>query len=335
MAETKFITVKGAKIPLDEKGNLKGKVGKKIEKTKKEAFTGAKQSYNKYLEQNKGNHEKASKQFFDENLKGKTVKAKIDNEKRNIHFTDKSWGKFRDHMKDNHIKACCIEDVPNVLKNYKGSSKGIEGKANNYRKFHDFESVVEKTIDGKKRKVRIYVGVGETKNNRQEAYTYKAYLEDTKKPPFNSNEPLYQAGGSSHPSGKNFIDDVFEIVNIKITLINEAENMNINLDSKSKRHIDENGFMHIALSNISKESINPYYGYEIPNCEALGLEPNSIYMGYRMGAELEKAAKTFNNLPLLRGHFIESAKHPQKEHRVGSVGSDCVYNSPICKQAYA
>ena len=36
------------------------------------------------------------------------------------------------------------------------------------------------------------------------------------------------------------------------------------LDAASKRHKDVNGFLHVDASNISKETVNPYYGREIP-----------------------------------------------------------------------
>ena len=66
----------------------------------------------------------------------------------------------------------------------------------------------------------------------------------------------------------------------------------------SVRHFDENGFMHVDVSNITKETVNPYYGREIPGWQEQGLIPDKIYYGYRPFDEIEKAADTFNNLPL-------------------------------------
>lgn len=54
-------------------------------------------------------------------------------------------------------------------------------------------------------------------------------------------------------------------------------------DNKSKRSFDINGFMHMECSNLTKESVDPYYGYEIVNSKALGFEPDKIYFGYRKG----------------------------------------------------
>ena len=71
----------------------------------------------------------------------------------------------------------------------------------------------------------------------------------------------------------------------------------IALDSATHRRFDENGFLHVSLSHISKEAVNPYYGREIPGWEEAGLDPDKIYQGYRAGAELAKGAETFNGLP--------------------------------------
>lgn len=100
------------------------------------------------------------------------------------------------------------------------------------------------------------------------------------------------------------------------------------LDSTSKRHIDDNGFLHVELSHISKETVNPYYGYEIPGYEELGLEPTKIYQGYRSGRALADGARTFNGLPILWDHHLEHAESPQKEFRIGSLGTDAQFNVP-------
>lgn len=109
--------------------------------------------------------------------------------------------------------------------------------------------------------------------------------------------------------------------------------MNIALDSSSKRHTDANGFLHVALSNISKETVNPYYGREIPGWESLGLDPEALYQGYREGVALEQSAPTFNGLPLLRGHHVEHAERPQTVHRVGSLGTDAVFSAPYLQNS--
>lgn len=91
---------------------------------------------------------------------------------------------------------------------------------------------------------------------------------------------------------------------------------------KSARSYDKDGRMHVLKTNISKATVNPYYGYEIPNYEKLGLEPKRIYNLLRHPDELAKAVDTFKNLPLLDEHIPVNAKEPEKEHIVGSTGSD-------------
>lgn len=96
-------------------------------------------------------------------------------------------------------------------------------------------------------------------------------------------------------------------------------------DAASRRHTDENGFLHVSRSHISREQVTGYLGEEIPGWEALGLEQGRLYQVYRPGEELAKAAATCNGLPILWHHHHESADEPQMEHRIGSMGTDAVY----------
>ena len=108
---------------------------------------------------------------------------------------------------------------------------------------------------------------------------------------------------------------------------------NIAFDKASVRSIDPNGYMRVAVSNISKACVNPYYGREVPGHAELGLDPEKIYQGLRPAEELEKAKDTFNGIPLLRGHFFESAENPQKEHRIGSLGTDAEFVAPYLRNS--
>lgn len=128
------------------------------------------------------------------------------------------------------------------------------------------------------------------------------------------------------------IEPLFEVVNLYF----EDEVMpsdNLTFDAKSVRTVDENGFLHVAVSHISKETVNPYRGNEIPGWQERGLDPQRIYFGYRKGEELEKAAPTFNGLPLLRDHHHESAERPQKEFRIGTLGTEAAYRAPYLDNA--
>ena len=97
---------------------------------------------------------------------------------------------------------------------------------------------------------------------------------------------------------------------------------------RSARSYDKDGRLHVAVSNISKAAVNPYYGREIPNYKQLGLDPEKVYYLLRDGEELANAAPTFRNLPLLSKHIPVSADEPQKDIEVGSTGSDVSFSAP-------
>lgn len=107
----------------------------------------------------------------------------------------------------------------------------------------------------------------------------------------------------------------------------------IALDRKSVRTVDRDGRLHIALSNISKATVDPYYGREIPDGDRLGLDPDKIYYLLRDPEELAKAAPTFNNLPILNEHIPVNAEAPQKEAIIGSTGTDADFNSPYLQNS--
>jgi uncharacterized protein len=99
-------------------------------------------------------------------------------------------------------------------------------------------------------------------------------------------------------------------------------------DKATVRTVDHFGRLHVAISNISKAVVNPYYGREIPDAEALGLDDSKVYQLFRDPKELEAAAPTFNNVPLLILHKPVSASKPSKELVVGSTGTDAAFRAP-------
>lgn len=104
---------------------------------------------------------------------------------------------------------------------------------------------------------------------------------------------------------------------------------------RSMRSYDEDGRLHVETSNISKATVNPYYGSEIPNHDKLGLEPKKVYYMLRDPEELENAVQTFNNLPLLSKHIPVSADEPQKDVIVGTTGSDAKFEDGYLKCSLA
>lgn len=101
----------------------------------------------------------------------------------------------------------------------------------------------------------------------------------------------------------------------------------------TKRHKDVNGYLHVDVSPLTKETVNPYYGREIPGWEDEGLDPEKIYYGYRSGEELKKALNTFNGIPVLDEHKLDSAEKPLKEERVGYTGTSAAWEAPYIMNA--
>lgn len=100
------------------------------------------------------------------------------------------------------------------------------------------------------------------------------------------------------------------------------------LDRASVRTKDQNGYLHVAVANISKANICPYLGSEIPDYERLGLGPTRLYQLFRDPKELEAAAATFNGVPILNRHIPVMAEKPPKEAIVGTTGTNAVFKSP-------
>lgn len=96
----------------------------------------------------------------------------------------------------------------------------------------------------------------------------------------------------------------------------------------SQRETDENGFLHVGASHITKATVNPYYGREIPGWQEAGLDPETVYYGLRDPEELQASLETWAGLPLHIEHHIDSAEEPQKLTRVGAVGTGAAWNPP-------
>lgn len=88
----------------------------------------------------------------------------------------------------------------------------------------------------------------------------------------------------------------------------------------SHREKDENGRLIVKRTLITKGCVSPYWGEEIPDWQALGLDPKKKYNVYRPIEELKKAhwAPT---MPLLNKHIMDYADTPQKENWAGSVSN--------------
>ena len=99
-------------------------------------------------------------------------------------------------------------------------------------------------------------------------------------------------------------------------------------DRGSVRSFDQDGRLHVAKSHISKANVSPYYGREIPNYQALGLDKNKVYQLYRDPLELERGAHTAARLQILRKHEKVSVGEPKPDLIVGTIGSNVQFNAP-------
>lgn len=97
---------------------------------------------------------------------------------------------------------------------------------------------------------------------------------------------------------------------------------------RSARRIDADGRLHVDRSHISKATVNPYCGKEIPGYEALGLQPDKVYRLLRDPVELERAAPTFARLPVLSEHVPVTVEAPRPDLVVGAIGSEVVFAAP-------
>ena len=97
---------------------------------------------------------------------------------------------------------------------------------------------------------------------------------------------------------------------------------------RSARRIDADGRLHVDRSHISKATVNPYYGKEIPGYDALGLQPDKVYRLFRDPVELERGAATFARLPILSEHVPVTVDSPRPDLVVGAIGSEITFTPP-------
>lgn len=120
--------------------------------------------------------------------------------------------------------------------------------------------------------------------------------------------------------GEDERDDFFDKLTQALFMLRGA-NDSVAFDAApDNRHIDDNGHLRVNCSPISRAIVSPYYGREIPEWRALGLDADKIYNLYRDAKELEKAAPTFAGKPILLRHKPAVAEDHPREVTVGSVG---------------
>jgi uncharacterized protein len=105
------------------------------------------------------------------------------------------------------------------------------------------------------------------------------------------------------------------------------------LDRAGARSYDADGRLHVSIANISKANICDYQAEEIPDWQELGLQRGRIYKLLRPAEELAKAARTFNNLPLLSRHVPVDVADHQPDLVCGSTGTDASFVAPYLQNS--
>jgi hypothetical protein len=103
----------------------------------------------------------------------------------------------------------------------------------------------------------------------------------------------------------------------------------IAFDRASMRSIDMDGRLHLEAATVSMAAVNRYLGREIPGADELGLDPNHPYAVLRPPEELQRAAPTMNNVPVLDGHAIVDASDWKPDKVVGATGTDAKFQTPL------
>lgn len=97
---------------------------------------------------------------------------------------------------------------------------------------------------------------------------------------------------------------------------------------RSVRRIDADGHLHITACILSAATVCPYYGHEIPNAAALGLDANTLYQVFRPPQALAAAAASMVGKPILMRHQPVSAQDHPSLLTVGAVGSHVQFSAP-------
>lgn len=118
-----------------------------------------------------------------------------------------------------------------------------------------------------------------------------------------------------------------------VLALDRAARPELALDRGSVREYDEkSGHLHVAVSPISKATVRPYYGREIPRSRELGLAQDRIYNLYLDPDELAKGAATFTGKPLLIQHRPQLATDHDRTKVIGAVG-ECEWAAPYAQSA--
>lgn len=101
------------------------------------------------------------------------------------------------------------------------------------------------------------------------------------------------------------------------------------------RRYDADGHLHVGHNTLTKANVCPYFGWEIPNYRALGLDADRTYMMLRHPDEIAKAVETFNNKPVLIVHQPVTADEFPEELIGGTTGSEASFDGTYLTNSIA
>jgi hypothetical protein len=276
---------------------------------------------------------KGATEYLKEHLQGKHI---IDSAKTKVRFTKQSVRKFA-----NNISREVSEALPytaQIIAHGKREEQEIRPKEDGTLR-EDFSKIIVYTknveVNGAKRTIGIKAGKlkkHDVDTEALRAYSIKELKAEDKKNGVTAGKfnltPSVRA-----ISYDDSLEDFYEIVNIffegeeDLKADSTAGDTALALD---KRYKDENGYLRVSASNLTKEQVAEYYGREICG-DNTGYITDKIYKVYRPAEELQKAVHTFNGVPVLIKHKADSAENPQKELRVGVTGTEAAFDGKYIK----
>lgn len=137
-----------------------------------------------------------------------------------------------------------------------------------------------------------------------------------------SGKPREQAIAIAYKEAEDMSPEDFDQLSGLIDKWLKEESKETEHAMDSARYIDDNGHLIVKETVITKADVNPYYGKEIPNGAALGLDPEKIYFLLRDPEELRAGMQSFAAGQLLLQHIPVHATKPEKELTIGAIGSE-------------
>ena len=122
---------------------------------------------------------------------------------------------------------------------------------------------------------------------------------------------------------KNKIEDEYAYA------VGTLEKVKNNITTKDSNRIEDEDFKYLTVENciLTGEDVARYFGYEIPDFKAHGLQPNKIYYVLRPVEEIKDT--DFSNKPLLSQHLDFSAEEYKHKFIVGTIGETKMANDEL------